>query len=190
MYEDISGQMEDVCGILIMVKAVYDATGDIIQATLDEDYYFDVYMDALDALVNHISWGTVDDYDNVNKYTFPQMDAYYDLCRKYGRINKISFKNNPYVQKAHNRVAFEMDGIYSYCIDWSLYTPKKNVKKKCACLWVKTDPEFTCHVSLISALSGINIFYKEGVKEIKKAIADSKPNLKLVKWKNTVKKVA
>ena len=129
MYEELDDRMDDICGILIMVKAVYDATGYKIECTLDGDYFYDVYIEAMESATNELEYGTVMDYDNVNKYGFPQMDEYYELCKKYGRVNRISFKDNPYVKKASEIVATEMDGIYSYCLGWKLFTPKKKAKK-------------------------------------------------------------
>ena len=42
MYEELEERMDYICGILIMVKAVYDATGYKIESILDGDYFFDV----------------------------------------------------------------------------------------------------------------------------------------------------
>lgn len=190
MYEEIEERMDDICGILIMVKAVYDATGYLLEVPLDGDYFFDVFMEAMECSVEEVSYGTVDFYDNVNKYTFPQMDEYYELCRKYGRINKISFKNNPFVKEAYDRVYSEMESIYSYCINWNLFLPKKKIKKKYNCLWVITDPEFNQHVSLVKALCSIRTFYKEGVEELKKLMEPPKPQLRILPSKTKRKKAA
>lgn len=190
MYGELEERIDDICGILIMIKAVYDATGEVIQSALDGDYFYEVYMNAIESVTNELAYGIVMDYDNVNKYGFPQMDEYYELCRKYGRINKISFKDNPYVKKASEKVATEMDGIYSYCFNWTLFTPKKKVKKRYNCLWIITDPEFNQHVSLVKALCSIRTFYKEGVEELRKVLEPSKPQLKLLPNKKEIKKVA
>ena len=190
MYEELDDRMDDICGILIMVKAVYDATGYKIECPLDGDYFYDVYMEAMESATNELEYGTVMDYDNVNKYSFPQMDEYYELCKKYGRVNRISFKDNPYVKKASEIVATEMDGIYSYCLGWKLFTPKKKAKKRYNCLWVITDPEFNQHVSLVRVLCNIHTFYKEGAEEIKKALEPAKPQLKLLPIKKEIKKAA
>ena len=90
MYEELDDRMDDICGILIMVKAVYDATGYKIECTLDGDYFYDVYIEAMESATNELEYGTVMDYDNVNKYGFPQMDEYYELCKKYGRVKMVS----------------------------------------------------------------------------------------------------
>ena len=74
MYEELEERMDDICGILIMVKAVYDATGYKIESILDGDYFFDVYMEAIESAAKELEYGTVMDYDNVNKNGFPQMD--------------------------------------------------------------------------------------------------------------------
>ena len=190
MYEVLEERMDDICGILIMVKAVYDATGEVIESILDGDYFYDVYMNAIERATNELSYGTVMDYDNVSKYGFPQMDEYYELCRKYGRVNRISFKDNPYVKKAREKVTTEMEGIYSYCFNWELFTPKKKTKKRYNCLWMITDPEFNQHVSFVRALCNIRTFYKEGVEELKKVLEPSKPQLKLLQMKKEIKKAA
>lgn len=190
MYEELDEKMDDICGILIMVKAVYDATGEVIESILDSDYFFDVYMEALESVVCELEYGMICDYDNVNKYGFPYMDEYYELCRKYGRINRISFKNNPYVVKAKEKVTSEMDSINSFCYNWTLFTPKKKVKKRYNCLWVITDPEFNQHVSLVRALCNIRTFYKEGVEELKKVLEPIKPQIKLLPQKKERKKAA
>ena len=189
MYEELEERMDDICGILIMVKAVYDATGYKIESILDGDYFFDVYMEAIESAANELEYGTVMDYDNVNKYGFPQMDEYYELCRKYGRINRLSFKDNPYAKKAKEKVYTEMESINSYCLNWALFTPKKRTKKRYNCLWVITDPEFNQHVTLIKALCNIRTFYKEGVEELKKEL-EPKPQLKLLPMKKEIKKAA
>ena len=190
MYEEIDEVMDDICGILIMVKAVYDATGEIIECDLHSDYFFDVYMEAMDSVADMVSMGTIDDYENVNKYNFPDMDEYYKLCKKYGRVNRISFKNNPYVKKAKDTVDSEMNSIYSYCYDWKLFTPKKEIKKKYNCLWIVTYPEFNQLVSLVKILCNIRAFYKEGVAELKKVLEPAKPQIKLLPQKKERKKAA
>jgi len=189
MYEEMEERMDDICGMLIMVKAVYDATGEVIESVLDGDYFCDVYMQAIESATNELAYGTIYDYENVNKYSFPQMDEYYKLCRKYGRVNRVLFKDNPYAKRAEEKIYSEMNSIYSYCIDYALFTPKKKNKKKCNCLWVKTDPEFNQHVSLVKALCNIRTFYKEGVEELKKEL-EPKPQLKLLPMKKEIKKAA
>ena len=82
-----------------------------------------------------------------------------------------------------------MDGIYSYCFGWKLFTPKKKAKKRYNCLWVKTDPEFNQHVTFVKALCSIRTFYKEGVEKLKKEL-EPKPQLKLLPMKKEIKKVA
>lgn len=190
MYEEIDEIMDDICGMLIMVKAVYDATGKIIECDLHSDYFFDVYMEAMDSAADVVAWGTINDYENVNKYSFPCMDEYYELCRKYGRIHKVSFKNNPYVKKAEDNITSEMNSINSYCYDWTLFTPKKKVKEKYNCLWLMTYPEFNQLVSLVKVLCSIRTFYEEGVEELKKVLKPAKPQIKLLPQKKERKKAA
>ena len=60
MYEELEERMDDICGILIMVKAVYDATGYKIESILDGDYFFDVYMEAIESAANELEYGTVE----------------------------------------------------------------------------------------------------------------------------------
>lgn len=189
MYEEIDEKMDDICGMLIMVKAVYDATGKIIECDLHSDYFFDIYMEAVDSAAKTVSAGTINDYEYINKYSFQCMDEYYELCRKYGRIHKVSFKNNPYIKKAEDNINSEMNSINSYCYDWTLFTPKKKVKNKYNCLWVLTYPEFNQFVSLVKALCSIRTFYEEGVKELKKEL-ELKPQLKLLPMKKEIKKAA
>ena len=190
MYEGIDEVMDDICGILIMVKAVYDATGEVIESILDSDYFWDVYTQAIDSAANVVAWGTINDYENVNKYSFPCMDEYYELCRKYGRIHRVSFENNPYVKNANEKIESEMNSIYSYYFDWTLFTPKKKTKKKYNCLWVMTYPEFNQLVTLVKALCSIRTFYEEGVEELKKVLEPAKPQIRLLPQKKERKKAA
>lgn len=60
-----------------------------------------------------------------------------------------------------------MSGINSYCIEWSLFTPKKITDKKHPCLAVFTSPEFFQPVQLVESLYNIQSYYTEALKRLK-----------------------
>ena len=95
------------------------------------------------------------------------------LCREYGRRNRVSFQNNPYVREAANFVNQEMNGIDSYCIDWRLFTPKKATKKKWPCLAVFTSIEFYQPVQLVESLYNIRTYYMQALEKLKKELQSS-----------------
>lgn len=64
-----------------------------------------------------------------------------------------------------------MDGINSYCIDWLLFTPKKETNKRWTCLAVFTSPEFTQLVQLVESIYNIRSFYEEGVKRLEEELS-------------------
>ena len=101
------------------------------------------------------------------------MEEFYRLCREYGRRNRVSFQNNPYVREAANFVNQEMNGIDSYCIDWRLFTPKKATKKKWPCLAVFTSIEFYQPVQLVESLYNIRTYYMQALEKLKKALQSS-----------------
>lgn len=168
MFEDTDSYMDDLLGILAMEKIRYDHTGIIAGETLHEDYFLETYYEALGDVADSIC-ASVDDYDvYIQKFCFPGMEEFYRLCREYGRKNRVSFKNNPYVRKAAIFVNHEMYGIDSYCINWSLFTPKKVTEKKWPCLAVFTDAEFYQPVQLVESLYNIRTYYMQALEKLKK----------------------
>ena len=136
MFESPDLYMDDLLGILAIEKIRYDHTGFIAGESLYGDDFPVVCYDALGNVADSIS-ADVDDCDTyIQKFCFPGMEEFYRLCREYGRRNRVSFQNNPYVKEATGFVNQEMNGIDSYCIGWRLFTPKKATKKKWPCLAV------------------------------------------------------
>ena len=169
--------LDDVLGTLAIVKLVYDETGIRMNTELNEYSLCETYFEALDYAGERI--GSADDYYGgyIDKYTFPDMKRYYELCKEYGRINNVSFEKNPFVIEAFRQVDIEMRGIDSCCIDWSLFTPKKIVKKKYPCLAVFLAPEFFQPVQLVESLCNIRAFYREGVIKLEKELKAAKSKI-------------
>lgn len=167
MFEDLDYCMDDLLGILAIEKILYDHTGSIMGETLNDGFLMESCYYALGDVADSIS-AEMDDYDSyIQKFFFPGMEEFYRLCREYGRKNGVSFKNNPYVKEAADFVNREMNGIDSYCISWSLFTPKKVTQKKWPCLAVFTSVEFYQPVQLVESLYNIRTFYMDGVKRLK-----------------------
>lgn len=174
MYEDPYIDFEDVATSLAINKIVYDATGETVSQTIDSDDWFEAYYEAIDQVAELIARSLVDGYDTyVDKYCFPDMYRYYELCREYSRRHKIKFKRNPYVRKAYQVVNTEMNGINSYCIDWHLFAPQKVCKKKYPCLAVFTAPEFYQPVQLVESLYNIRCFYREETAALERELFGS-----------------
>lgn len=166
MFEEPNDYMDNVFGVLVIEKIRYDHTGDFSELPLDDNYFPEAYYNALDDVAPSVS-AEENDYDYIQKFCFSGMEEFYQLCREYGRQNHISFKNNRYVKEASDFVDHEMNGIDSYCIGWSLFTPKKITDRKWPCLAVFTTPEFYQPVQLVESLYNIRSFYEEGVKRLK-----------------------
>ena len=114
MFESPDLYMDDLLGILAIEKIRYDHTGFIAGESLYGDDFPVVCYDALGNVADSIS-ADVDDCDTyIQKFCFPGMEEFYRLCREYGRRNRVSFQNNPYVREAANFVNQEMNGIDSY----------------------------------------------------------------------------
>lgn len=167
MFEGPDYCMDDLLGILAIEKILYDHTGSVTGETLSEGCLMEACYYALEDVAPSVSAET-GDYDTyIQKFCFPGMEEFYRLCREYGRKNGVSFKNTPYVKEAVDFVNQEMNGIDSYSIGWSLFTPKKVTQKKWPCLAVFTDPEFYQPVQLVESLYNIRTFYMGGVKRLK-----------------------
>ena len=173
MFESPDLYMDDLLGILAIEKIRYDHTGFIAGESLYGDDFPVVCYDALGNVADSIS-ADVDDCDTyIQKFCFPGMEEFYRLCREYGRRNRVSFQNNPYVREAANFVNQEMNGIDSYCIDWRLFTPKKATKKKWPCLAVFTSIEFYQPVQLVESLYNIRTYYMRALEKLKKELQSS-----------------
>lgn len=180
MFEDPDLCMEDLLGILAIEKIRYDHTSVIAGETLYGDDFPVVCYDALGDVADSIS-ADVDDYDTyIQKFCFPSMEEFYRLCREYGRRNRVSFQNNPYVKEAAGFVNQEMNGIDSYCIDWRLFTPKKATKKKWPCLAVFTSIEFYQPVQLVESLYNIRTYYMQALEKLKAELQLSQKELHLL----------
>lgn len=180
MFEDPDLYMDDLLGILAIEKIRYDHTGSIVGEMLYGDEFPLVCYDALGDVADSTS-ALVDDYDRyIQKFCFPGMEEFYRLCREYGRKNCVSFKNNPYVREAADFVNQEMNGIDSYSIAWSLFTPKKVTKKRWPCLAVFTDAEFYQPVQLVESLYNIRSYYMQALEKLKAELQLSQKELHLL----------
>lgn len=169
--------MDNMLGILAIEKIHYDHTGTIAGEMLDSEFFPEAYYWALDDVTPNVS-ANVDDYDvYIQKFCFPGMEEFYRLCREYGRKSRVSFKNNPYVKEAVDFVNYEMNGINSYCINWSLFTPKKVTDKKWPCLAVFTDAEFYQPVQLVESLYNIRTYYMQALEKLKKELQSPKKEI-------------
>lgn len=183
IFNDKLNSIDDLIAILSIQKIVYDETGESSDDDLDSDYLPDVYYSALWQLnegnENETFEYQCDDYGE--KFVFPHMYEYYDLCREYGRLKKVKFRKNPYVTKAKDYMISEMQSINSYCFDFAIFAPKKNVKKKYPCLFIVQTAEFWQPVQFIDALYNIRSFFKTETISLKKEIAKEKRKLKKAK---------
>lgn len=167
--------MDDLFAILAIKKICYDHTGICDAVPLNSDFLWKTYFDALNDSVSYTENGSVDAWDTyVQKFQFDGMQRYYDLCREYGRRHHIAFKNNRFVKEATDFVNYEMNSINSYCIEWMLFTPKKDTEKHWPCLAVFTSPEFYQPVQLVESVYNIRSFYKEGVKRLEMELNEKK----------------
>lgn len=181
---------DDVFGTLAIVKLIYDETGIKMNTPLNEYSLLETYFEALDYAGSREE--SADDYCGgyIDKYSFTYMPRYYELCKEYGHLNKVKFSKNPFVLEAARLVDSEMRGIDSYCISWSLFTPKRIEKKKYPCLAVFFDPEFFQPIQLIESLCNIRAFYREGVIRLEKAIKAQKNKIIVMPNKTAERKKA
>ena len=180
MFEEPDLCMDNLLGLLVIEKIRYDHTGTIIGGTLDSNSFLEAYYDALEDVAYSVS-ANVDDYDvYIQKFLFPGMEEFYRLCREYGRKNRVSFKKNRYVREAADFVNREMNGIESYCINWSLFTPKKITDKKWPCLAVFTNVEFYQPVQLVESLYNIRTYYKQALEKLKEELRPLRAELLLL----------
>lgn len=159
--------------MLSISKIVYDNMGVLVEnnTVFDTDYFWEIYYGAQEMAGEEVAESYDEDNDNyITKYCFPYMREYYTLCREYGRKCQIAFRNNRYIRKSYEFVESQMSGIGSYCIDWKLFVPKKNVGSKYACLLVVQDSEFFQPLELIEALFNIRAFFADGVQKLKKEL--------------------
>ena len=172
MFEEPDICMDDLLAILSIEKICYDHTGACNATPLDSDYLWETAYEALNDAALYIENGSVDAWDTyVQKFRFDSMPEYYDLCREYGKKHRIAFKNNRFIKEDADFVADEMNGINSYCIDWMLFTPKKETEKRWTCLAVFTSPEFYQPVQLVESIYNIRSFYEEGVKRLEEELS-------------------
>lgn len=178
MFEEPDICMDDLFAILAIEKICYDHTGACDDTPLDSDYLWKTEYEALNNAAPYTEYGSMDAWDTyVQKFQFDGMQRYYDLCRKYGRKHRIAFINNRFVKEAADFVADEMNGINSYCIDWMLFTPKKETEKRWSCLTVFTSPEFYQPVQLVESVYNIRSFYEEGVKRLEEELSGQTPKI-------------
>lgn len=172
MFEEPDICIDNLLAILSIEKICYDHMGSYDSIPLDSDYLWETAYEALNDAAAYTEDGSVEAWDTyVQKFRFDSMPEYYDLCREYGKKNRIAFKNNRFVKEALDFVNDEMNGINSYCIDWMLFTPKKETNKRWTCLAVFTSPEFTQPVQLVESIYNIRSFYEEGVKRLEEELS-------------------
>lgn len=171
MFEESDICMDNLLAILSIEKIRYDCTGICGDTPLDSDYLWETVYEALNNVATYTENGSTDEWDTyVQKFQFDDMQRYYDLCREYGKKNRVAFKNNRFVKEAADFVRDEMNGIYSYFINWFLFTPKKETEKHWPCLAVFTSPEFYQPVQLVESVYNIRSFYEEGVKRLEEEL--------------------
>ena len=193
MFEEPDICMDDLLAILSIEKICYDHTGVCDSIPLDSDYMWETAYEALNDVALYIENDFVESWDAyVQKFQFQDMQKYYDLCREYGKKNRFAFKNNRFVKEAADFVNDEMNGINSYCINWMLFTPKKETKKRWTCLAVFTSSEFYQPVQLVESLYNIRSFYKEGVKRLEEELSSQTGKITRLPaaWQEAERKIA
>lgn len=153
MYEVPNLCMDDLIAMLSIAKIVYDETKEVPETLIDSDSFPEIYYEALYNVGEEIGVGENGYDEYVTKYCFPDMLEYYELCKEYGRKQKVAFKRNPFVIEAEKFVNTEMNGICSYCIDWRLFAPQTIEKKKYPCLMVTVTPDFYQPVQLVVSVN-------------------------------------
>lgn len=184
MFEEKNLCLDEMLGILAIQKIRYDHLGICDPYVLDEDYLFEACYEALPDVASKIEVSNIDfEETTIHKICFPSMKMYYKLCREYGKKHNISFKKNKFVEEAEDFVNSEMCEIDSYFINWCLFTPKSEIKKRYPCLLIFTAYEFCQVVQFIEALYNIRSFYEDGVKILIKELSLS--NEKIIDFSNT-----
>lgn len=172
MFEEPDICMDDLLAILSIEKICFDHMGSCDSIPLDSDYLWETEYEALTDAALYTENGFMEERDTyVQKFQFDGMRKYYDLCRKYGIKRCVAFKNNRFVKEAADFVNNEMNGIQSYCIDWFLFTPKKETEKRWPCLAVFTSVDFYQPVQLVESVYNIRSFYTEGVKRLEEELS-------------------
>lgn len=177
MYEFPNLCMDDLIAMLSIAKIVYDETKEVPEALIDSDSFPEIYYEALYNVGEEIGVGENGYDEYVTKYCFPDMLEYYELCKEYGRKQKVAFKRNPFVIEAENFVNAEMNSICSYCIDWRLFAPKTIEKKRYPCLMVTVTPDFYQPVQLVESLYNIRAYYRVGVGRLKSELHKKQPKI-------------
>lgn len=103
-------------------------------------------------------------------FNFPDMNEYYDLCRKYAKRKQVNFRKCDRVLAAEHYVDAEMRWIHSYSYNWGLFVPKKLVKKRSYRLCVELAVDFDSYSELLESLCNIHRYYSDMTAELRREL--------------------
>ena len=137
----------------------------------DPDYQFDLFYMALQESAEFFESDVDKDDDSIYIHTLSDkvVTEYYRLCKQYSRRKKVKFKDNPYVKKADDYVAGQMNGINDWGISWELITDTKS--EYSSLIKVYLYPEFMQTVELIESILYSLDFYKNEIEILKAELA-------------------
>ena len=163
--------------VLSIEKLLHDYLGDVLGLPIDADYLYECRYEAIDEIAEYAVYAYSRGGEmNIDHIVFPSMRQFYSLCREHSRRNRISFKNNPYVQEAAKFVENQMRNIDDYDINWRLQAPKKEYPKKHCELIVYTGMEFFQPVELVESLCKIREYYIDAEKKLRLELYGEKTN--------------
>lgn len=142
-----------------------------------EDYYcqaWEALADLSDEYVE-LDWTS----STLYKFTFPGMVKFYDLCKEYGRKNKISFKRNPYVLGAEEFIKNAIDISCVRNFAWNLWLPKKIVKKKRYIFLIETGCYFEQHTEMLDLIYEVRDYYDRKAKELDEELHGKRKIIKM-----------
>ncbi len=153
-----------------------------------EDYYCQAWEALADLSDEYVEL----DWTNsiLYKFTFPGMVKFYDLCKEYGRNNKISFKKNPYVIEAEDFISDVINNSYVQNFAWNLWLPKKIIKKKRYVFLIETGCYFEQHTEMLALIYEVRDYYDRKSKELDEELHGKPKIITLPKVRKETRKAA
>lgn len=168
MFKEIYG-IEDVIRLLYLDKLLFENEDGYSGLNLDGEYFYTTAWETLMYLAcEYVEFEMTESV--MYKFQFPEMYAFYNLCKEHSKQHNIKFKKNPYVKAAEKYVDDVLYSSNAQNFVWNLWIPRKEVNKRTYILMLELGMYFEDYLEIIEALFNIRNYYSEQIKKLKEEL--------------------